>query len=632
MPGAQSYKRRRQLPPDDPTTAKRRPRKPTKKGTGAPIVPFAEAQANTEPLPPPKGWFQTFEELFTSEEGFGLTTATVLQRAICKIIQGLPFSAHEANAASVRRSLGGRRWRNPSMIKSQLKQRANRKTKRPLGPVAAARIIPEIMIVAGIRGAKSMFGAALAVWASQIARLPPEIIKDGEIPRFIIFSLSLDNARVVIGHLAGALAKPKLRPLLLDKAAIRLLPDHWKLALEESTDDTVVGRFVLRHPSGRPMEIRVVAGKRAGASGLSRWLFGVCADEATRMSGATDAVVNYDHMRDAIQGRLLPGAQFLTIGSPWQSDGPVYEAFQQDFGRNNPDRIILVAAGPDMNPYWWTPERCRALQRKNPQAYITDVLGRFADAEQGLVPNAVIEACTRKSPLHIDFEPGHDYRAAMDPGVRTNAWTLVICDCIRKQIAKGVFIKLKRVVFHTEWRGTSAAPLSPKAVLAECAEILKAYELFWAYTDQYAAEANIDLAAEFGLQLVVDDWTAQNKATCALNLQAQMSAGLIEIPDDVQFRRDIRLVKRKAIAKGVQIIMPQTPDGRHCDFFPPLMKAMNEWIREDQPVEPSPGDAGYGNHLDKIAEEQEAEEVQNKSESILYPYGDDDTQLDGESW
>lgn len=594
------------------------------------------------PLDPPKGWFKSIEELLTSKDGFGLETATLLQRAICNIIQGLPLTPKQAVSKPVRRALGGRKWLSQWLFNKADKQRAasGKKAPRRTSTSYARRLITDIVIVAAIRSAKSLLAAVTAIWDSQTVRVAH--LADGEIPRFTVFSLSLDNARAVIAHLAGALGKKKLQHLLITKKEIREWDEHdpWRLALEEGTDDSVVGRFVLRHPTGRPMEIRVVAGKRAGASGLSRWLFGVCADEATRMYGATDAVVNYTHMRDAVEGRLLPGAHFLTIGSPWQSDGPVYEMFQQDFGRKNPDRVVLVAAGPDMNPYWWTPERCRKLKRKNPQAYITDVLGRFADAEQGLVPSAVIEASTRPSPLIIQYEPGHDYRAAMDPGTRTNAWTLVVADCIRVPdivLPSGEvssWKRKKRVVYYCEWRGTSSTPLSPKAVLHESAQILAQYHLQWCYTDQFAADANVDLASDVGLDLVVDEWTAQNKSQCALNLAAQMFAGLIEIPNDPQFKRDIRLVKKKPIQKGVQITLPQTPDGRHCDYFPPLMKCMNEWIQEEMVPPPVPGEKSYLNYLDSLAEEKEAEEVSHarnkKHAGIIYPYGEDDTALPDE--
>jgi hypothetical protein len=37
-------------------------------------------------------------------------------------------------------------------------------------------------------------------------------------------------------------------------------------------------------------------------------------------------VVNLDHQRSSVLGRLLPNAQALYIGSPWAPFGPVYDA------------------------------------------------------------------------------------------------------------------------------------------------------------------------------------------------------------------------------------------------------------------------------------------------------------------
>lgn len=511
------------------------------------------------------GWhFSSLEDLLTSEDGFGLTTATPLQRAICKIIQGIPLGKLADNK-TVKRALGF----------------ANIPTSE--GPPA------EVVIVAAVRTAKSMIAAATAIWASQTCDLSK--LREGEIPRYSILSLELDNARVVHTHLLGALQKPALKPLRIKAGS----SGTWHELIDETGSDAVGSEF-LWHPSHRPVEIRVIAGKRAGGSLVSRWSIGTVLDEAPRMVGSTEGVINYDDARRAVRARLLPGAQILSIGSPYQPYGPIYDIVQKEWGEPTESRVVIKANGPSMNPYWWTPDRCEEIRVSDPTVYQTDVKAEFADGEETLFPQQILKNSTRTSPAVIDWERGHDYCAAMDPATRGNAWALVVCDRVGRK---------KRVVYCQEWRGTTLDPLSPRRVLQETAEILKSYKLGWAYTDQWSADANKDLGFELGLHLIVEDWTAQGKINAFTSLATNLADGQIELSPDKMLQRDLRLVKKKATQRGPSIHLPSTNDGRHCDYAPAVARCLFRWIQEDIIDPPKPGEDGYWRHWEQQMIEQE---------------------------
>jgi hypothetical protein len=182
----------------------------------------------------------------------------------------------------------------------------------------------EVTVVASIRSAKTMLAAAAAIRATQVVAC--EHLKAGEIPRVSILSLDLDLAQVAHSHLAGSImASPVLRELLVD---------------EPRADS-----LMLRHPSGRPIEICTVAGKRAGSSLISRWMAGVIVDEAPRMAGEGDAAVNFDETRRVVLGRMLPGAQLIAIGSPWAPFGPVFEQVQESWKKPTAARVVVRAPG-----------------------------------------------------------------------------------------------------------------------------------------------------------------------------------------------------------------------------------------------------------------------------------------------
>ena len=528
--------------------------------------------------------FASLEDLLTSELGFGLKTATPLQRAICRAIEG--------------KSLGDL-WNDPAV-------------RRSFGDSLPPERAPaEVVIVAGVRTAKSMLAAANAIWASQTCDL--SLLSPGEIPRYSVLSLEKDNARVVMGHLLGVLGRPALIPFRVD---LKKEKGPWTRLIDEIGADDVIGSEFLRHPSGRPVEIRVIAGKRAGGSLVSRWSVGCALDEAPRMVGSDDAVINYEDARNAVITRLLPGAQLFSLGSPWQPYGPIYDIVQTEFGSPTDERVVIKARGSDMNPFWWTPERCEKIRKdpRNKMSYQTDVLAEFADAEEAMFPQALLQACSRKNAAPLPFEPGHTYVAAMDPATRGNAWTLVVADRLGAK---------KRVVFATQWIGSSLAPLRPKDVLGEAAGILKPYGLDWCYTDQWAADALRDIASDVKLSLVIEEIPKAESARSYGSLAQSMAQGLTEIPNDPQFHKDFKLVKRRPVGGGFgyTVNLPVTPDGRHCDYAPATVLALRHWIDEEHPVALLVGAEGYEKQeMDKI-EAREVEEFARKQNTPWWAGG-----------
>ena len=294
------------------------------------------------------------------------------------------------------------------------------------------------------------------------------------------------------------------------------------------------------------------------------------------MVGAGEGVINYDDARRAVRTRLLDGAQILTISSPWQPFGPIYERVKSYWGKPTKKRVILKATGPDLNPYWWTEKRCEEIRLEDPMSYRTDVLAEFADAEESMFPQVLLDSVTRAAPLEIPWEHNHDYCAAIDPATRGNAWTLIVCDRIGHK---------KRVVLARQWIGSTTKPLSPKEVLSEVRDILYEYDLDWCYTDQWSADANKDLGYELGINLIIEDWNNENKVKAFNNLRAEMEMGRLSLPNDSVLQEDLRRTKRVPTRTGVSIQFDKTRDGRHCDYSPAIARALYRWVDDvaDEP-------------------------------------------------
>jgi len=464
----------------------------------------------------------SLEELLTSEQGFGLISASPLQRAICRVADGRELG-ELAGIGDVRAALGV----------DELDTLA-----RPA----------ELMVLSGIRTAKSLMAAAAAVrmaMTCDVSRLG-----HGEVPRVSVVSLTLDLARVIFGHLVGnCLAKPVLRSIVIG----------------EPTVDTIT----LRHPTGRPVEIKVVAGSRAGASLVARWSAGCIFDEAPRMVGADEGVVNLTDARNAIIARLLPGAQVMLIGSPWAPFGPVYDLHSEYFGKPSARFIAVKAPAWAMNPVWWTEKRCEELKAADPDVWVTDCAADFATPEESLFTQTELSRATRELPLELAPVERAEYRAAIDPATRGNGWTLVL---VTREGSK------RRIVLARQWVGSRLAPLSPRAVMGEIAALLRPYGVSVVESDQWSGDALRDIGREFGLTLIQTTMTDREKTERYMALRTRTAEGVVEYPPDATLLTDMQRLKKRVTQTGVTIHLPRTSDGRHCDYAPAVLLALSRYL------------------------------------------------------
>lgn len=470
----------------------------------------------------------SLEWKLTDPLAFGLTTASPLQRAVCRIADGVPLGAlaHDPTVIAALGNVYGLPHERPS----------------------------EMVVISGIRTAKSLTAACGAFHMAvtcDVSRL-----RAGEIPRVSVVSLQKDLADVIMGHLVGSVEKsPLLKPFMIGNP----------------TSEGVL----FRHPTGIPVEVRVVAGSRAGASLVARWSAGCIFDEFPRMVGGDEGVVNWDDMRKAVIHRMLPGTQIWNIGSPWAPFGPAYETVTEYHGKPSPTMVVIKAPAPAMNPVIWTPEECARAKGKNPDAYKTDVLAEFATPEEAMFSSESIDKCLRRMPLILSREPGCTYFAAMDPATRGNGWTLAIAT------RKGGRIIVVRAA---EWIGSRDEPLDPGEVLREIAEIVTPYGITTVHTDQVMGDALVKLGKQHGLMLSQWTYGATDRTKKYLAIRTNLDLGAIELPNVPHLRTDLLHIRKRVTPAGMQPHLPMTSDGRHCDWGPTLMLVLSKLL-PDQTTE-----------------------------------------------
>jgi hypothetical protein len=478
----------------------------------------------------------TLEWLLTSPEAFGMTTASDVQRAFCRLADGLPLGAL-ANSPAVRRALGD------------------------VGPEGLPKPL-ELYLISGSRVGKSRTAAALGLRA--VLTVDVSMLGPGDEPRIPILSLDKDKAAAVHSHLLETMKqRPALRGLIA----------------REGENDLGSPAVWIKHPSGRLVQVCVAAGKRAGGAVVSYFLAGIIFDEFPRMLGEGDAVVNFDDARKNSLGRLLPGAQLVGIGSPWAPFGPAYEMVQKHWRKPTADLVIVKAPGRDVNPAWWTPERIAKLPA---DVLRTEEEAEFRDPESSLLNSVQLLASTRDLPLVLPPEDGFEYAAAIDPGTRGNSWTLIVV--VRRRAENG-WPARKAVALARQWTGSKVLPLSPKQVFLEIATILRPYRCDALDTDQWGYDPNRDLARDAGLTLREVHWQGAELVEQFDRLANDLADRRVELSPDEDVRADLLRVKKKTEAQGISIHLPKTPDGRHCDYAPALVRALARHLPEPPQIE-----------------------------------------------
>jgi hypothetical protein len=508
-------------------------RKPATKSEFAARVFEADQAAGAEPVsspdtPPivPAACFD-LEEMFTAEWGSRIDTATPCQRAICRMLQGKPVNDLAEQDGRVLEMFGG--------------------------ALPTAGTVPNVvLIISGIRTAKSTVIADMAIAITQTIELP-EWIRPSDEVRIPIVSTDVDTAKATFTHVVETiLSSPRL-------AALLAVDDNGK-PIEPKADSVL-----LRHPSGRNIEIKVVALSRAGATLTARWFAGAIFDEAPRMGGEVDYVRSFDEAFRACRGRVLPGGTIMLGGSPHARVGPIYDLYRRHFGKPDTSFVVAKAKGPWLNPVYWTPERCEELKRQDPIAHQTDVEADFKDPESALGDSASIEAAMRETAAHLAPVKGHHYVATMDPATRVNTWTFTITECYGHRGLAPAF----RVALHKQWVPEPGRTLSPDSVLAEVAADCKRYGLTECYSDIASADFAIDLAAQHGLSLLIE--TGVDLLDLGRELMTMIRRSLLELPNDDKVREDLQSVRTRTSTNGnVNILLPRSSGGRHCDYFPAL--------------------------------------------------------------
>jgi terminase large subunit-like protein len=355
-----------------------------------------------------------------------------------------------------------------------------------------AEQVSEFVGVIGRRGGKDWASAAFAVY---IACLRPPRLKRGELGRVMCLACDRDQAGETFRYISSLIdGTPLLAQMVESRTKDSIdLRNGIQITVQTASFRRVRGR-------------KVVA---AIASELAFWI-----DTETSQNPA-DAVLTA--IRPSMLG--VEGALLICISSPYAKRGPLWQAVNDHYGREEADVLVWKAPTIAMHP---TADRAflQREERKDPVAFrseygTSDGIDFRSDLE-AFVSVETVDACTIKGRSHLPFEPHYSYRAFIDVagGSGGDSCALAIA---RREGERSVVCRI------VEWR----PPFDPTVVAREVVQILSEYRLASVRGDRYSGGTWASIVKAAGASYEYEDRTKSDVFHDALVL---LNSRRVELP------------------------------------------------------------------------------------------------------
>lgn len=387
-----------------------------------------------------------------------------------------------------------------------------------------------------------------------------------------------------------------------------------------------VESFVFRRPvDGLFVEVSVYAVRQGGANIRGRWLVGVLMDEACLFYSDGYKVTDKG-VYDAVWPRLVKGGrpeggQLILSSTPWLDVGVLYTLWNTQWGE---PRTALVAHAPTL-----------AL-RSDPDIVNLVTLALAAPGEEGEnarrefgaefgtgAPDDWFDKAELKAACCAESlpepRPGETVGAGGDLGFVKNS----SCEVVSADDGRQV-----RVCVVKEWRpGVGGRRLRPSKVCGEIAADLRRLgarsivadghyrETLREHLEPEPEEGAEDGGDEFS-SLILESPPGAEEAFALVRLL--LSEGRLRLPGGTEAEqllvKQFEGVKRRRVAKGkVQLILPQSRDGRHGDLAAAAALAIWAVVRRPHRI-PVPQSSEQRERAERLARWREGRQREREQE------------------
>lgn len=389
------------------------------------------------------------------------------------------------------------------------------------GRSAPTERVRELWAIAGRRSGKTNATAGIAVYLATIGAAVDGLLDKlapGERGVVALLAVDRQQAKVALRYIAGMFeASPVLAQMVVKRDAEALHLDN-RISIEVSTNN-----------------YRSVRG---------RTLLAAVLDEVAFFRDDQSANPDVETYRAILPGLATTGGLLVGISSPYAKRGLLYQKWRKHYGQDG-DILVIQGATPDFNPTIPTSVITDA-EADDPAAARAEWFGLFRDDVEGFLTREVVEACTRPSPLVIPYNRENIYTAFADPagGGRDE-----FCLAIGHQEGEVVVVD-----------NLQARRGAPAKIVAEYADLLKAYNVQAITADRYAGSWPAD---EFARHGITCNPAANSKSVFYLDALAAFNSGRLQLPPDDMLLNQLTALERRTARGGRDSI--DHPPGGHDD-------------------------------------------------------------------
>jgi len=236
----------------------------------------------------------------------------------------------------------------------------------------------------------------------------------------------------------------------------------------------------------------------------------------------------------------VPGSMILCASSPYDRRGVLWEAYQEYYGKEDPDILVWKAPTWVMNPT--VPDKFLKKQfRKDPVSADAEYGGNFRMDVSKLVSEEVILSAIEPGLYELPYIASHYYTGFVDvSGGSSDSYTLGIAHY--DEVTRKVVLDLVR-----EWM----VPFSPMEVTRQAVSILKAYGISEVTGDRYGGEWPREQFEEGGINY---NLSPKTKTELYQDLLPMLNSGTAQLVDMRTLKNQLKSLERRTQRGGREII------------------------------------------------------------------------------
>jgi hypothetical protein len=395
--------------------------------------------------------------------------------------------------------------------------------------------ISELYVVAGRGGGKSQMSGACAVYAAVFMPRPRKF-SPGELVAVQVLAPTREQARSVMGFVKAFLGKSKYLSAMI---------------VNETAESVTLSNGVL-------IEVTTANFRTAGRS---RSLLCCIIDEAALLRDDTSALADVELVR-AVRPALgrIDGLLIVT-SSAYRKVGLMWDQFQNHFGKNDPNILVVQGTTLDYNPTF--------NKVTIESAFASDPIGARAeygsefrgDLSSYLDEEVLTSSVNYSRPMELPPVAGRTYYAFMDPsGLRGDSFCLALAH------REGDKIVIDLV------RGTKKG--TPDTVVNEYVALAREYKCSVIHGDNYGADLISSLVEKAG---VIYKRCDLDRNKLFIEAIPQFMRGGVELPNHEVALTEFRLLERHPSKSGQDKC--EHPRNAHDDHANAIVGVM--WAARD---------------------------------------------------